>query len=155
MKKLLALCLSALVLVGCASNTETTTETSAPATTETTVETTAPATTEATEETTAPETTEATEEVAASYTAGTYTSTVDGHNDKVTVEVTFTDSAIETITVTEHAETAGLGDTAMETVIASIIENQSLEVDTVSGATVSSEALISAVQDCINQATAK
>ncbi|MDY5251689.1 MAG: hypothetical protein SPH32_02995 [Erysipelotrichaceae bacterium] len=48
MKKLLALCLSALVLVGCASNTETTTtETSAPATTETTEETTAPETTEA------------------------------------------------------------------------------------------------------------
>lgn len=64
MKKLLALCLGALVLVGCSSNT-TTTETSAPATTEATTETTAPATTEAAEETT-----EATEEAVA--TTGKY-----------------------------------------------------------------------------------
>ena len=48
MKKLLALCLSALVLVGWSSNDATTTETTAPATTEATVETTAPATEEAT-----------------------------------------------------------------------------------------------------------
>ena len=110
MKKLLALCLSALVLVGCSSNTETTTtETSAPATTEATVETTAPATTEAAEETTA----------------------------------------------VEQEETAGLGDTALETVTAAILENQSVDVDTVSGATVSSEAAIAAVQDCIDQATAQ
>lgn len=64
MKKLLALCLGALVLVGCSPNT-TTTETSAPATTEATTETTAPATTEAAEETT-----EATEEAVA--TTGKY-----------------------------------------------------------------------------------
>lgn len=157
MKKLLALCLSALVLVGCSSNTETTTtETSAPATTEATVETTAPATTEAAEETTAPETTEATEEAAAaSYTAGTYTSTVKGMNGDVTLEVVFTDSAIEAINIVEQEETAGLGDTALETVTAAILENQSVDVDTVSGATVSSEAAIAAVQDCIDQATAK
>lgn len=47
MKKLLALCLSALVLVGCSSNNTTTSETTAPVTTEATVETTAPASEEA------------------------------------------------------------------------------------------------------------
>lgn len=47
MKKLLALCLSALVFVGCSSNNATTSETTDPATTEATVETTAPASEEA------------------------------------------------------------------------------------------------------------
>lgn len=41
----------------------------------------------------------------------------------------------------------------METVIKSIIENQSTEVDTVSGATVSSEALITAVNAAIEKAS--
>ena len=160
MKKLLALCLSALVLVGCSSNNATTTETTAPETTEATVETTAPATEEAVEETTAPETTEAaTEETAeattASYTAGTYTSTVDGMNGEVTIEVTFSDSAIESINIVEQAESEGLGDVALETVTAAILEAQSTDVDTVSEATVSSEAAIAAVEDCIAQATAQ
>lgn len=152
MKKLLALCLSALVLVGCSSNNATTTETTAPETTEATVETTAPATEEAVEETTAPETTEAT---TASYTAGTYTSTVDGMNGEVTIEVTFSDSAIESINIVEQAETEGLGDVALETVTAAILEAQSTDVDTVSEATISSEAAIAAVEDCIAQATAQ
>ena len=70
------------------------------------------------------------------YKAGTYTSTVDGHNAPITVEVTFTDSAIETVVVKEHSETPGLSDPALERVPADIVKYQSLAVDTVAGATV-------------------
>ncbi|NLC96063.1 MAG: FMN-binding protein [Erysipelotrichaceae bacterium] len=87
------------------------------------------------------------------YTAGTYSETVSGHNGDITVDVTFSDSAITDITIVEAEETEGLGDTALETVSEAIIEAQSTDVDTVSGATVSSEALIEAVNSAITNAT--
>lgn len=86
------------------------------------------------------------------YKAGTYTSTVDGHNAPITVEVTFTDSAIETVVVKEHSETLGLSDPALERVPADIVKYQSLAVDTVAGATVTSNAVIAAVEDAATQA---
>lgn len=87
-----------------------------------------------------------------SYEAGTYTATVDGRNGEVVVEVAFTATQIEQITVLEQSETAGLGDAALEKVKEAILESQSLAVDTVSGATVSSAAMLSAVEDCVIQA---
>lgn len=86
------------------------------------------------------------------YKAGTYTSTVDGHNAPITVEVTFTDSAIESVVVKEHAETAGLSDPALERVPADVVKYQSLAVDTVAGATVTSKAVLAAVEDAVKQA---
>lgn len=91
---------------------------------------------------------------APAYTAGTYTATVDGHNGKLTVEVTFTDSAIESVAVTEHAETAGIADSALNNVPAAIVVEQSLNVDTISGATVTSKAIIAGVTACVEQAGA-
>jgi len=87
------------------------------------------------------------------YTAGTVSQTVAAHNGDITVDVTFSDDAITEIVVIASEETEGLGDTAMEEVAAAIIEAQSTEVDTVAGATVSSEALIEAVNAAIAEAT--
>lgn len=91
-------------------------------------------------------------ESAGIFVPGTYTSTVEGRNGDVTVEVNFTANAIDTITVVESSETEGLGDVAMESVISDILESQSLGVEVVSGATISSNALIAAVSDCVTQA---
>lgn len=88
----------------------------------------------------------------AQYKAGTYTTKVDGNNGPIKVEVTFSDSKIEEIKVVEHSETAGLGDKALETMSKSIVDEQSLSVDTVSGATTASNAIIQAVEDCVIQA---
>lgn len=44
---------------------------------------------------------------AAALTPGTYTATVTGHNAPITIEVTVTDQAIESINVVESSETAG------------------------------------------------
>ena len=89
---------------------------------------------------------------AAGYTAGTYTASANGNNGPVTVEVDFSDTAITAVRVTEHAETAGICDTPIERIPAAIVENQSLAVDTVSGATNTSKAILAAVEDCVKQA---
>ncbi|MDD3409856.1 MAG: FAD-dependent oxidoreductase [Eubacteriales bacterium] len=88
----------------------------------------------------------------AAYTAGTYTATAEGRNGAVTVEVAFSASAIESVTVTEQAETAGIADGALERIPAAIVDAQSLNVDAVSGATITSDALLTAVADCVAQA---
>ena len=88
----------------------------------------------------------------ASYVAGTYTQTVKGHNGDMTVEVVLTEKKIESITVVEHVESAGISDAAFDKVPAAIIEKQTTEVDTVSGATVSSKAIISAVEAALAEA---
>lgn len=86
------------------------------------------------------------------YNAGTYTGEGQGNNGKVAVEVTVDDTSIVSVTVTEHAETAGISDPAIERVPASIVEAQSVEVDTVSGATNTSNAIIAAVTAALEQA---
>lgn len=103
----------------------------------------------------------------ASMKAGTYTASAPGMNGDVTVEVTVTEDALESVTVTKEQETVGIGaplcdkngkvllagGEAPTTLIpARIVENQSLNVDTVSGATITSRAVISAVKDCMTQA---
>ena len=60
--------------------------------------------------------------------------------------------AITDVTVVEHSETAGLSDRPIAEIPAAIVENQSLAVDTVSGATNSSNAILTAVADCVAQA---
>lgn len=87
------------------------------------------------------------------YNEGTYSQTVKGHNGEVTVKVKISDSKIEEISVEDHVETAGLGDKAFETLIPEIIKTQSTSIDTVSGATVSSKALFSAVEQAIIEAS--
>ena len=86
------------------------------------------------------------------YEAGTYEATVPGRNADVTVEVTFGEDAIEDVRVTAHAETDGIGTNAVDTIPGAIVEAQSLGVDTVAGATVTSQAIIDAVADCVTQA---
>ena len=105
----------------------------------------------------------------ATLTAGTYTAKGAGMNGDVNVEVKLSDSAIESVTVTSHQETAGVGaplcdingnvllegGEAPTTLIPTkIVENQSLNVDAVTGSTITSRAIISAVEDCLTQAGA-
>ena len=91
-------------------------------------------------------------EEAGIYTPGTYTGTAAGKNGDVKVEVTFSANAIDSVKVVEHSETAGISDGAIENIPAAIVENQSLAVDTVSGATITSDAILKAVADTEAQA---
>ena len=86
------------------------------------------------------------------YDAGTYEATVAGRNGDVTVEVTFSDDAIESIEVISHSETDGIGTNAVDLLPGAIVDSQSLGVEAVAGATVTSQAILDAVADCVTQA---
>lgn len=90
--------------------------------------------------------------MALAYTEGTYTAQAQGNNGPVTVSVTFSADAITEVAVTEHAETPGLSDRPIEEIPAAIVAHQSLGVDTISGATNTSNAILTAVADCVAQA---
>lgn len=100
-------------------------------------------------ETETPEESKPVEAPSYSFNAGTYEVTTDGLNGKVTLEVVLDDTSITSISVKEHSETAGLGDKAMDEVINEILSTQSTSVDTVAGATISSNAVINAVNEVI------
>lgn len=104
-------------------------------------------------ETTAVETTTAAEtkaEEAGAYTPGTYSATVTGMKE-MTVTVTFTADAIESIEL-DHEETPGIGEPVCESLPDQIIELQGLGIDAVAGATLSSQAILDGVADCVKQA---
>ena len=91
---------------------------------------------------------------AAAFTAGTYTGVGTGHNGEVKVEVTVSDSAIENIVVTETNESSGFGEVASDRIIDEVLTYQSLDVDGVSGCTISRAAFMTAIQDALTQAGA-
>lgn len=88
------------------------------------------------------------------YKAGTYTSTQTGMGGPIEVKTTFSDAAIESIEVGDNNETLMVGTEAIRILSEKIVANQSLGVDTVSGASYSSLALINGVKDCAQQAGA-
>ncbi|MBQ8081339.1 MAG: FAD-dependent oxidoreductase [Clostridia bacterium] len=85
------------------------------------------------------------------YTPGVYEKTEPGLFGDITVSVTVGDSAIEEITVTSN-ETETIGVAAMDHLSALIVDNQSLAVDTVAGATISTAAYLKAVKAAIAEA---
>ena len=84
---------------------------------------------------------------------GTYTASSVGKNGDVTVTATFSETAIESIEVTE-AETPTLGGVAIEDMTARALSEQTLTPDAVSGATESSMAFLKALADAASQAGA-
>ncbi|CDX01039.1 FMN-binding protein [Desulfitobacterium hafniense] len=88
------------------------------------------------------------------YTPGDYIAQAEGKDGPVKVKVTFSKSEITAIDILKQTETPGLGDEALKTVAEQIKGQQSLSVDTVSGATLSSQAMLTAVEDCVEQAGA-
>lgn len=88
------------------------------------------------------------------YTAGTYTGEADGHNGKVKVEVEVDSEKILSVKVIENDETDGIADPAIENIPAKIVEGQTLAVDTVAGATVTSDAILAAVEEALKEAGA-
>jgi len=87
------------------------------------------------------------------FNPGTYTGEGQGLS-KIKVEVTVTEDKITDIKVVEHNETPGVGDVALEQIPAEIIEYQSLGVDIVAGATMSSNGIIEAITQALEKAGA-
>ena len=87
-----------------------------------------------------------------SFTAGTYVADTFGNNGKVEVEVTFSETEITNVVVTKQEETAFLAELPLEILPQQIVEHQSLSVDAISGATITSYAILTAVKDTVEQA---
>ena len=97
----------------------------------------------------------ATETVAAAYTDGEYTAEGKGIGGKVPVTVEVKDGKVATVTVGDNSETQGIGSKAIEQLPAKIVEAGGTEgVDAVSGATGTSKAIFSAVDEILDQAKA-
>lgn len=86
------------------------------------------------------------------YKAGTYTASAPGIHGDIEVQVKFSATAILEVKILKSEETQGVGDVALTTVADEIVKGQTLNVDTVSGASVSSQAVLDAVEDCVKQA---
>ena len=80
---------------------------------------------------------------------GVFTGAAAGMGGDVCVEVTISGGKIESVVVTDHKETAGISDPALETIPAAIVEAQSTDVDSVAGATMSCDGLKNAIDSVL------
>lgn len=86
---------------------------------------------------------------------GTYGGTGDGFGGDIKVKVEVKDGKVANIEILEHSETESIAGPAMEETPDSIIDAQSVEIDNVSGATISSKGIKAAVMDALSKAIAK
>ena len=90
---------------------------------------------------------------AAGLTDGSYTAEGKGIGGKVPVTVEVKDGKIAEVTVGDNSETQGIGSQAIEQLPGAIVEANGTEgVDGIAGATVTSKAIFSAVDECLEQA---
>ena len=85
------------------------------------------------------------------YTPGTYSATATGIGT-VIVTMTFSEDAITDVVLDVSAETASIGQAAAEELREKLMSAQSAEIDGVSGASLTSNAVMEAAAKCIQQA---
>ena len=85
---------------------------------------------------------------------GEYTATVEGQEGPMTVKVVVAEGKISSVVVEENHETPAVAAAALESVPAKIVEQNSCDVDGVSGATLTSGRIMDAVAECLTQAAA-
>lgn len=90
---------------------------------------------------------------AASLTDGIYTSSAQGCLSDVAVKVTVTGGRVTGVEIDASGETPELGGTAAEALAAALLKTGSTAgVDAVSGSTMTSQAIFTAMDDCLRQA---
>lgn len=90
------------------------------------------------------------------FKGGTFSGDAKGFSSTIKVEVTITsDKAIEAITIVDSAESADIGEVALPIMIEKVISNQSVDVDAVTTATITSDAFLLAVTNAIEAAGLK
>ena len=80
------------------------------------------------------------------------TGEADGYGGKLKVSVTLNGTDITAVKVIEHSETPGVGTRAIDALPAEIVKADSIDVDSISGATVTSEAIKQAVGQAMGMA---
>ncbi len=85
---------------------------------------------------------------------GTYEASAKGHGGDVTAKVTVTEEKISDIKIDASEETPSLAEGAAKEITSRILDTQSLDVEAVSGATISSTAMIKAITKALEKAGA-
>ncbi|MEG2329924.1 FAD-binding protein [Anaerorhabdus sp.] len=83
---------------------------------------------------------------------GEYQSVVDGQYGEMKVQVTITDGKISDVKIVSNNETEEIASGALKMIPEKIVESNSVEVDVISGATLTTNRIRTAVVDCLNQA---
>ena len=91
---------------------------------------------------------------AAKMAPGTYSASAEGLFGPYTIEVDVSESAILDVRVVTTHESLYLGQRAQNTIAENVVKHQSLEVDSISGATLSTTSMKSALRDALTQAGA-
>ena len=86
--------------------------------------------------------------------AGTYKATAAGFHGDITLEVTVDAEKITDIQILEQTETEGIGAAALPELVTKVLDNQTLGIDGISGATVTSNGFKTAMEDALTQAGA-
>ena len=79
-------------------------------------------------------------------------STVDGKNGPIVVDVVVEDGVITKVEVRQHSEIQGVGSVAVDWMPGRIVEANSVDVDGVTGATITSDAIKTAVAEALGKA---
>lgn len=87
------------------------------------------------------------------FVPGTYEATVSSVGGPMTVSVTVNENAITDVAVLEEHDTDGVADTALTRIPRQVVENQTVNVDSVSGATLTSMFLKDAIKEALGKAT--
>ncbi|MEE1325250.1 MAG: NAD(P)H-dependent oxidoreductase, partial [Streptococcus sp.] len=85
---------------------------------------------------------------------GTYQVTTVGHNGDLPMSVTLSEERIEAIDIDSSGETGGIADVVFTRIPNEIIEGQTLNVDAISGASVTSKGVLNGVARAVRQAGA-
>ncbi|MNJ69779.1 FMN-binding protein [Paenibacillus bouchesdurhonensis] len=87
------------------------------------------------------------------YIDGIYEGSAQGAKSEIKVSVEVKGAKIDKIEIIEHGETQSIVDAAIETTIPEIIKEQSTDdIDVISGASKSSEAVVQAVETALSNA---
>ena len=86
------------------------------------------------------------------FNPGTYQAEAEGYNGVIPMKVTFSDNRIEDIEIDTSGETKGISDAAFERIPQTIIENQTLNVDAVAGASGTTQGIVDGVSDAVARA---
>lgn len=87
------------------------------------------------------------------YTAGTYSATARGFGGDVSVQAVFDENGIVGLTITGDDETPNIGGAALDTLREQVLEKQGTQIDGVTGATLTTNAVIDAVGVCMQEAS--
>ena len=86
------------------------------------------------------------------YNDGIYSATVNGYGGEFEISLTYQDDKIVDVTIGENNETPSIGGVAAEQIAKNVKEQNTIELDTISGATVTSNAIYGGLKEIENQA---